>query len=135
MFILQFSKAFIKNCGFIAVQLNGDTKNMVKELTVDNYEEEVVNSKTPLIIDFFADWCGPCQMMKPVFESVSQGYKDKLKFLKLDTQAESGLAAKFGIQGIPAFVILNNGKEAGRIVGYMDEDAFKSKIDSVMNQL
>lgn len=108
---------------------------MVKELTVDNFEEEVVNSKTPLIIDFFADWCGPCQMMKPVFESVSEEYTGKLKFLKLDTQAESGLAAKFGIQGIPAFVILNNGKEAGRIVGYMDEDSFKSKIDSVMNQL
>lgn len=108
---------------------------MVKELTVDNFEEEVANSKTPLIIDFFADWCGPCQMMKPVFESVSKEYTGKLKFLKLDTQAESGLAAKFSIQGIPAFVILNNGKEVGRIVGYMDEDSFKVKIDAVLSQL
>jgi len=108
---------------------------MIKELTVDNFEEEVINSKTPLIIDFFADWCGPCQMMKPVFASVSEEYTGKLKFLKLDTQSESGLAAKFGIQGIPAFVILNNGKEVGRIVGYMDEDNFKSKIDSVLSQL
>jgi len=108
---------------------------MVTELTVDNFESEVVNEKLPLIIDFYADWCGPCQMMKPVFESVSQDYEGKLKFLKLDTQAESGLAMKFGIQGIPAFVVIKDGKEVGRLVGYMGEDAFKEKIDQVLSQL
>ena len=108
---------------------------MVTELTVNNFEEEVVNESLPLIIDFYADWCGPCQMMKPVFESTSKEYEGKLKFLKLDTQAESGLGAKFGIQGIPAFVMLKDGKEIGRIVGYMGEDAFKEKINNVLSQL
>lgn len=108
---------------------------MITSLTVENFEEEVVNSNLPIIIDFYADWCGPCQMMKPVFEAVSQEYSGKLKFLKLDTQSESGLASKFGIQGIPAFVIVNNGKEVGRLVGYMDEDGFKSKIDSVLERI
>lgn len=108
---------------------------MVVNLTLDNFEDEVVNSDLPIIIDFFADWCGPCQMMKPTFESVSKQYEGKLKFLKLDTQAESGLAARFGIQGIPAFVVINNGKEVGRIIGYMDEDSFKSKIDEVLERI
>jgi thioredoxin len=108
---------------------------MIKNLSVDNFELEVVKSNLPIIIDFYADWCGPCQMMKPVFESVSDEYDGKLKFLKLDTQSESGLAAKFGIQGIPAFVIINNGREVGRLVGYMSEDDFKKKIDSVLDNL
>ncbi|NCN86638.1 thioredoxin [archaeon] len=107
----------------------------VKELTLENFEEEVINSDVPIIIDFFADWCGPCQMMKPVFQSVSEEYKGKLKFLKLDTQEEQGLAMKFGIQGIPAFVMVNNGKEVGRIVGYMNEDMFKERINNVLERL
>ncbi|MDA3837134.1 MAG: thioredoxin [Nanoarchaeota archaeon] len=108
---------------------------MIKNLTVDNFEKEVVNSETPVIIDFFADWCGPCQMMKPTFEAVSQEYEGKLKFLKLDTQTESGLAMKFGVQGIPAFAVVNNGKEVARFVGYMGEDDFKSKINDALNKL
>ncbi len=108
---------------------------MVTELTLNNYEEEVVNSDVPVIIDFFADWCGPCQMMSPVFESVSKDYEGKLKFLKLDTQSEQGLAMKFGIQGIPAFVMVHDGEEVGRIVGYMPEDMFKAKIDEILNRL
>lgn len=105
---------------------------MVTELTLSNYEEEVVNSDVPVIVDFFADWCGPCQMMKPVFEAVSKEYEGKLKFVKLDTQSEQGLAMKFGIQGIPAFVVLKGTQEIGRLVGYMPEDTFKSKIDEVL---
>ena len=108
---------------------------MITNLTLENFEEEVLNSDIPMIIDFYADWCGPCQMMKPVFESVSEEYKGKLKFLKLDTQSEQGLAARFGIQGIPAFVMVNNGKEVGRLVGYMDEDTFKSRINSVLERI
>lgn len=107
----------------------------VTSLTLENFEEEVIDSNLPLIIDFYADWCGPCQMMKPVFSKVSEEYSGKLKFLKLDTQSESGLASKFGIQGIPAFVIVNNGREVGRLVGYMDEDTFKSRIDAVLQRI
>lgn len=114
---------------------NKGGNNMVKNLTLENFEEEVVNSDLPVIIDFFADWCGPCQMMKPVFESVSHEYEGKMKFLKLDTQAEQALAMRFGIQGIPAFAIIKDGKEVGRLVGYMDEDGFKSKIDDVLSKI
>jgi len=108
---------------------------MVKELTLNNFEEEVINSELPVIIDFYADWCGPCQMMSPLFDKISEDYKGKLKFLKLDTQSESGLATKFGIQGIPAFVVVNDAKEVGRIIGYMSEDQFRSRIDAALSKI
>ena len=108
---------------------------MVKSLTLNNFEEEVINSEVPVIIDFYADWCGPCQMMKPVFEGVSNDFSGKMNFLKLDTQSESGLAMKFGVQGIPTFVVVSNGKEVARFVGYMGEDDFKSRISGVLEKL
>ena len=108
--------------------------SMVVELTLENYEKEVVNAKLPVIIDFFADWCSPCQMMKPVFEEVSQKFEGKLNFLKLDTQAEEGLAAKFNIQGIPSLLLLKDEKEIGRIVGFIDAESLENKINEILNK-
>ena len=104
----------------------------VTQLTLNNFEEEVANADLPVIIDFYADWCAPCQMMKPVFESLSSEYEGKLNFLKLDTQSEEGLSMKFGIQGIPALVVVKDGREAGRIVGYLGEDQLRAKINEII---
>lgn len=105
---------------------------MVIEITEDNYDKEVKNSNIPVIIDFFADWCGPCHMMKPVFESVSLKYKDKLRFVKINTEILPEIAQEFEISGIPCFVIIKNGKEIDRIIGYKSEADFKKAIDSII---
>jgi thioredoxin 1 len=101
----------------------------------DNFKEEVEKSKTRVIIDFYADWCGPCQMMADVFESLSQKYKGKLKFVKINTDENPELAEKFEVQGIPCLVIVKNSKEISRIVGYLPENALKEKIDEILDKV
>ena len=104
----------------------------LKHIDLDNYEEEVENSDVPVVIDFYADWCGPCKMMSPIFEATGEEYGGKVKFVKLDVQSNEGLAAKFGVQGIPTLVILKDGEEKGRITGMTTQDALKQKIDSLI---
>lgn len=105
---------------------------MAIEINEDDYEKVIEKSKIPVIIDFFADWCMPCQMLKPVFEKVSKNYEGKLKFVKINTEIAPGLAQRFGVQGIPCLVLVEEGKEIGRIVGYVNESALKQKIDLVL---
>ena len=98
----------------------------------ENFEAEVVKSKTLVIIDFFADWCGPCKMMAPVFEELSEEYKGKLKFVKANVDENNDLATKFEISGIPALVLAKNGKEIDRITGFLPKPALKDAIDSLI---
>lgn len=84
------------------------------------------------LIDFYADWCGPCQVMKPVFAEVEKDYVGKIEFKKVDVEADSAMAAQYGIMSIPTFVILKDGKEVSRKLGAMPKDALKSWLDSSM---
>jgi thioredoxin 1 len=101
----------------------------------ENFKKEVLESKIPVIVDFWAPWCGPCQMMGPVFESLSNKYKDKLKFVKVNTDEYSELATNFKIQGIPALVVVNKGKEVNRMVGFVPEPHLKKNIDNILESL
>ncbi len=73
----------------------------VLNLTQKNFKDEVIESKIPVVIDFYADWCGPCRAMKPVFHSASEELKDRVKFMTLDTMQEPALTNSFGVRGIP----------------------------------
>lgn len=101
----------------------------------DNFEREVVRAETPVIIDFFADWCGPCQMMAPVFESVGKEYHGKLKFVKLNTEEAPEIAQEFDVQGIPCLIITSKGKEVDRIIGFRDAGRLKQAIDEVLKRM
>lgn len=103
------------------------------ELTNENFNEKV-SSKKPIIIDFFADWCMPCQMMGPVFKELSQEIKG-LDFAKLDTEKFPDIAGIFNITGIPCLIIVKNKKEIARIVGFNPKDTLKTKIQGILDSI
>ena len=105
------------------------------KVTEQNFEQEVMISDIPVIIDFYAEWCGPCKMMGPVFEEVSEEYKGKVKFVKVDTQASQQLAAGFQVQSIPTLAVIHNKKELERWVGFASKDALKQRIEEILAKI
>lgn len=105
------------------------------ELNGENFEQEVVKSEMPVIVDFWASWCGPCQMMAPVFEELSEDseFAGKMKFVKLSTENSPGLAQQNNVSGIPCLIVFKDGKEAHRIVGFSPKDALKDKIREALS--
>ena len=90
---------------------------MIFEITSANFEEKVIKSEKPVLIDFWAEWCGPCRMLAPTVEAIAKEIED-LKVGKIDVDVEQQLAVQFGIESIPTLIIVKNGEIAGKLIGY-----------------
>ena len=91
--------------------------NGVLEVSNDNFESEVVNSEKPVLVDFWAEWCGPCKQIAPVVEEIAGEHSDKLKVCQMDVDANRETAVQFGIRSIPTLLIFKNGEVAGSQIG------------------
>ena len=102
-------------------------------VTDNTFDEEIVNSEIPAIVDFWAEWCGPCKMIAPVFEELSGEYDGKVKFAKMDVDVNAKVPTKYGIRGIPTLLIFKGGSPVDQIVGALPKSALKQRIDSAIS--
>ncbi|VXC48825.1 thioredoxin TrxA [Massilia sp. 9I] len=102
----------------------------IKHITDANFDAEVLKSERPVLVDFWAEWCGPCKMIAPILEEVAQQYEGKLVVAKVDVDANQAVPAKFGIRGIPTLILFKNGVAAAQKVGAMAKGQLVQFIDS-----
>jgi thioredoxin 1 len=103
---------------------------MVKNITSENFESEVMQSDKPVVLDIFATWCGPCQQMAPVFEELATELGNTYKFAKLNVDESRDVAIKLGATSIPTFVFVKNGEIKGKEIGYMSKEDLLAKIEA-----
>jgi len=101
----------------------------VKEINEDNFEEEVIKSNIPVLVDFSASWCAPCRMQTPILEKLAQELEGKLKIVKVDTDQNPNLAMKLNIMSIPNLLLFKDGKIQTQLVGYHSEKELRAKIN------
>lgn len=106
--------------------------SMEMELTDDNFDQDVIKSDVPVLVDFWAPWCGPCKMVAPIVAEIASEYAGKIKVGKLNTDDSQEVAAKYGIMSIPTLLIFKGGTVAGTIIGAQSKQAIAAKIDSVL---
>ncbi|MBE5742604.1 MAG: thioredoxin [Clostridiales bacterium] len=98
-------------------------------LTSNNFEEEVLNSKIPVLVDFWATWCGPCRMIAPIIEEIARENEGKIKVGKVNVDEEEELAIKYGISSIPTLLLFKEGQLVKKTLGYMPKDAVEKFIN------
>ena len=101
-------------------------------LTKDNFEAEVIASEIPVLVDFWATWCGPCRMIAPAVEEIAEEYEGRLKVGKINVDDEPELASRYGIMSIPTILIYKNGEVANQSIGYVPKDTLKVFVDKAL---
>jgi thioredoxin 1 len=98
------------------------------------FQDEVVRSSQPVLVDFYADLCGPCKIIEPIIGQLSREYEGKVKFVKIDTDANQELAMQFGIMSIPTVMFFSKGKVEDIVIGAVPASVFKTKLDSLVKK-
>ena len=108
------------------------SEKVLIEVNESNFQDEVLDSPLPVLVDMWAPWCMPCRMVAPAVEKIAQDNADKLKVCKLNVDDNQNIAVRYSIQGIPALLIFKDGQEIDRIVGAVPPQAIQSKLDTIL---
>ena len=103
---------------------------MTAPITVEDstFEAEVLSSDKPVLVDFWAPWCGPCRLVSPVIEAIGEAHADKIATVKVNTDENQGLAMRYSIFSIPTMVVFKGGREVARVVGYMPQASMEDRL-------
>ncbi len=104
----------------------------VLEVTDATFDEQVLQSEQPVLVDFWAVWCGPCKAIAPIVDSLAASYAGKLKVAKVNVDQNSATPSRYGVRGIPALLFFKGGKVADQIVGYVPQEAIDEKIQKLL---
>lgn len=105
---------------------------MAAKFDLGNFEQEVLKSDVPVLVDFYADWCGPCKMMGPVVETLAEDYAGKVKVGKVNVDENTELALRYGVQSIPSFKVFKNGQIVGDALGAVGQEKLESLLDAAL---
>ena len=103
------------------------------KITAENFEQEVLQSKLPVLVDFFATWCGPCKMLAPHLEELAKNNEGKLKVGKVNVDEEQALASKFGVMSIPTLILFKNGNIVNKVIGVQPKATILEMITNASN--
>ena len=106
--------------------------NLVSAVTDAQFEQDVLKSATPVLVDFWAAWCGPCRALAPVVDEVAAAYEGKLKVMKMDVDTNTMTPGRYGIRGIPALLLFKDGKVAEQIVGFVPKDQIDGALKRIL---
>ncbi len=100
----------------------------ILEISDDNFEQEVLKSSTPVLVDFWAEWCGPCKALAPTIEQLSQTYAGKVKFCKVNVDYHPNQAARYGVRSIPTLILFQQGQNLGQLIGNVAKPTIESLL-------
>jgi len=102
------------------------------ELTESNFDQEVIASEIPVVVDFWAEWCAPCKLLAPIIDELAEEYKGKIKFCKLDVDKNQQISMKYGIRSIPTLIVFKGGEAADQMIGFLPKDSIIEKLKTVL---
>ena len=103
-----------------------------RDVSDNTFDQEVLKSSRPVLVDFWAPWCGPCRMVAPVVEELAREYDGKVEFVKLNTDDNPNTAVKYGIRSIPTLLVFKGGAPVGQIIGFRPKSDLKQRLDAAL---
>jgi len=104
------------------------------DVSDQSFEEEVLKCETPVLVDFWAEWCGPCKMIGPIVEDLSNEFANRMKFAKLDVDANPSIASTYGVRSIPTLLVFRGGNPVDQVVGAVPRAVLKKRLDKILGE-